>query len=201
MTDDVRMPRADARRNIAAILDAAVAGLAEDPDASLGDIARAAGVGRVTLYGHFKSRAELLDAVLTRTMAEADEVLDGVDTTGEPGAALARLVEASWQIVHRFRAVLRAAGRELPPERLHGSHDRVRRRIQSVVERGRRAGAFRTDLPAKWLTTTAISLMHAAAEDCAAGRLSARDAPRYITATVLAALTPPGGPAPSRSGS
>jgi AcrR family transcriptional regulator len=191
MADDARMPRADARRNIAAILDAAVACLADDPDASLGDIARAAGVGRVTLYGHFGSRAELLDAVVTRTMAEADEVLDGVDTTGEAGAALGRLVEASWLIVHRFRAVLRAAARELPAERLHGSHDRVRRRIQGVVERGRRAGAFRTDLPAKWLTTTTVSLMHAAAEDCAAGRLAARDAPRYVTATVLAALTPP----------
>ncbi|GAA4255968.1 TetR/AcrR family transcriptional regulator [Dactylosporangium darangshiense] len=186
-----RPQRADARRNIAAILDAAVLCLAEDPDASLGDIAQAAGVGRVTLYGHFKSRADLVDAVLTRTMAEADEILDRVDTTGDPSAALTRLVEASWQIVHQFRAVHRAAGRELPAERLHGSHDRVRRRIQSIVERGRRSGTFRGDLPAKWLTTTVVGLMHAAAEESAAGRLAAGDAPRLISATVLAALTAP----------
>ena len=58
-----RERRADARRNIAAILDAALLCLARDPDASIADIAQAAGVGRVTLYGHFKSRADLIDAV------------------------------------------------------------------------------------------------------------------------------------------
>jgi hypothetical protein len=39
--------RADARRNIALILDAAQSCLARDPDASMSDIAVAAGVGRV----------------------------------------------------------------------------------------------------------------------------------------------------------
>jgi hypothetical protein len=53
------------------------------------------------------------------------------------------------------------------------------------------AGAFRRDLPKQWLVTTAFSLMHAAAEDAAAGRIKAEDAPRLITATLLAALTPP----------
>jgi TetR/AcrR family transcriptional regulator, mexCD-oprJ operon repressor len=33
--------------------------------------------------------------------------------------------------------------------------------------------------------------MHAAAEDAAAGRVSADDAARLITATLLAAFTPP----------
>jgi AcrR family transcriptional regulator len=55
-----RPRRADARRNIAAILDAAVASLADNPDASMAEIAARAGVGRVTLYGHFKTRAELI---------------------------------------------------------------------------------------------------------------------------------------------
>jgi TetR/AcrR family transcriptional regulator, mexCD-oprJ operon repressor len=186
-----RPMRADARRNIAAILDAAVLCLTRDPEASVADIAQTAGVGRVTLYGHFKTRAELVDAVLTRVVSQADEALESVDTTGDADAALVRLVDASWQIVHQFRSVRAAAVRELPPERVHGSHDRIRSRVQSVVDRGRRAGVFRSDLPRKWLTTMAISLMHAAAEECAAGRLAAQDAPRYVSATLLAALTPP----------
>src|ERR1700731_535694 len=49
--------RADARRNIASILDAAQDCLSRDPTASIADIAQAAGVGRVTLYGHFGTRA------------------------------------------------------------------------------------------------------------------------------------------------
>ena len=49
--------RADAQRNVQRILDAAVACLAERPNATMADIAKVAGLGRVTLYGHFSSRA------------------------------------------------------------------------------------------------------------------------------------------------
>jgi len=190
-TPPARPQRADARRNVAAILDAALLCLTREPDASVGEIAQAAGVGRVTLYGHFKTRAELIDAVLARTIAHADTMLRTTDTTGDPRDALTRLVTASWQIVNQFRSVLRAAQRELPAERIRGTHDRILRRVQTLIERGQRAGVFRTDLPKNWLVTTAFSLMHAAAEDTDAGRLDADDAARIITATLLAAYTPP----------
>jgi len=67
-----RTQRADARRNVAAILDAATDCLARDPDTSIARIAAAAGVGRITLYGHFSTRAELVDAVLALTIEHAD---------------------------------------------------------------------------------------------------------------------------------
>ncbi len=186
-----RAQRADARRNVTAILDAATDGLARDPEISIADIAAAAGVGRITLYGHFKTRAELVDAVLARTVEHADAVLGATDTTGEPAEALARLVTSSWQIVHQFRNILLAAHRELPAERIRGVHDPILRRVQSLIGRGQRTGTFRTDLPKQWLITTSFSLMHAAAEDAAAGRLKADDAAGLITATLLAAFTPP----------
>jgi TetR/AcrR family transcriptional repressor of mexCD-oprJ operon len=186
-----RTQRADARRNIAAILDAATECLARDPETSVADIATAAGVGRITLYGHFKTRADLVDAVLVRTIKRADALLDATDTTGDPGEALARLVTASWQIVHEFSNILLAAERELPAERIRGVHDRILRRVQSLIDRGQRAGTFRRDLPKHWLVTTTFSLMHAAAEDTAAGRLNAEDAAGLITATLLSAFSPP----------
>jgi TetR/AcrR family transcriptional regulator, mexCD-oprJ operon repressor len=187
-----RPQRADARRNVASILDAAVACLARDPDASITDIARAAGVGRVTLYGHFSTRADLIEAVLTRTVGHSDAILGSVDTTGDPRDAITRLVAASWQVVDQFRAVLQAAERELPPERIRGTHDRVLQRVRSIIDRGRRAGVFRDDVPVSWLVTTAMSLMHAAADDTTAGRLDPADAAQVITTTLLAAFTPPG---------
>src|SRR5579875_2819444 len=76
--------RADARRNVAAILDAATECLARDPEVSIADIAAAAGVGRITLYGHFKTRAELIDAVVVRTIEHADAILLGTETGGDP---------------------------------------------------------------------------------------------------------------------
>jgi AcrR family transcriptional regulator len=183
--------RADARRNVAAILDAATECLARDPEVSIADIATAAGVGRITLYGHFKTRAELIDAVVVRTIEHADAILVSTETGGDPRDALARLVAASWQVVHQFRNILLAAHRELPAERIRGVHDPILRRMQSLIGRGQQAGAFRRDLPTQWLITTAFSLMHAAAEDAAAGRIRADAAARLITATLLAAFTPP----------
>jgi TetR/AcrR family transcriptional regulator, mexCD-oprJ operon repressor len=187
-----RAQRADARRNAAAILDAATDCLARDPEMSIADIAAAAGVGRITLYGHFKTRAELVDAVLVRTVEHANTILDATEIDGDPADALARLVAASWRIVDQFRNILLAARRELPAERIRGVHDPILRRVQTLIGRGRRAGTFRTDLPAEWLITTAFSLMHAAAEDVATGRMKAGDAAPFITATLLAAYTPPG---------
>ncbi len=192
-----RPRRADARRNIAAILDAAVTCLAANPDASMGDIAAAAGVGRVTLYGHFKTRADLIDAVMTRTVAESHDILEATDTTGDARAALARLAAASWLIVNQFRFVLTAAQRELPPERIRGKHDQVLGRVQALLERGQDAGVFRTDLPVPWLAGLSMTVMHAAADDVSAGRLSADQAPSVIVRTLLAALTPPGTPVPA----
>ena len=185
--------RADARRNIAAILDAATDCLARDPEVSIADIAVAAGVGRITLYGHFRTRADLIDAVMVRTVERADAILDATDTSGDPADALARLVASSWRIVHQFRNILLAAQRELPAERIRGVHDRILRRVQSLIEEGQRAGTFRRDLPQRWLITTAYSLMHAAAEDVTAGRLDADDAAGFVTATLLAAFTPQAG--------
>src|SRR5260370_38478595 len=106
--------RADARRNIAAILDAATDCLARDPETSITGIAAAAGVGRITLYGHFKTRAELVDAVLARTIQRADVILDATDTGGDPRDALPRLVAASWPTVPPFSNILLAAPRQLP---------------------------------------------------------------------------------------
>ena len=123
-------------------------------------------------------------------MRQADAILDATDTSGDPADALARLVASSWRIVRQFRSILLAAQRELPAERIRGVHDRILRRVQSLIEQGQRTGTFRRDLPRQWLITTTYSLMHAAAEDTAAGRLDAGDAAGLITATLLAAFSP-----------
>lgn len=185
-----RVQRADARRNAAAILDTAIECLARQPEMTVAEIAAAAGVGRITLYGHYKTRADLVDAVLVATVGRANEALDATDTTGDPSQALTRLVASSWQIVHQFRNILVAAQRELPAERVRGVHDRILRRVQTLIERGQRSGDFRTDLPKQWLLTTAVSLMHAAAEDVVAGRIDAADAAGLISTTLLAAFSP-----------
>ena len=189
--------RADAKRNVAAILAAATDCLAKNPDTSVAEIAAAAGVGRMTLYGHFKTRTDLLDAVLTRVVAEAHETLGAVDVSGDPRDAVARLVAASWLIVDRLRNILAAAQRELPAERIREAHDLVLGRVQSLIERGQATGEFRTDLPESWLVSLAMNVMHAAATEVSAGRLTSDQAPSVVAGTLLAAFTRPGAVVPA----
>ncbi len=180
-----RAPRADARRNIAAILAAGEECLVRNPEASMSEIARTAGVGRVTLYGHFPSRAELVDGVFARVLEGTEQTLAVVDTSGDPAAALRRLVDSSWRIVHQFRAVLVAAQRELPADQIRRHHRTHLDRFERLLDRGQRSGVFRQDLPADWLVTVCMTLMHTAAEEVLAGTRGEDDAGAAVVETVL----------------
>lgn len=185
--------RADAERNIAAILDAATRLLSTDPDASTADIAQAAGVGRVTLYGHFPSRQSLVEAVLEHTITVAGATIDDRELRGLPAPeALARLVRSSWEILDRHGRLYSAAARALPPELIRAHHDPVLVRIENLIDRGRHDGDFRTDLPVSWLVATFYSTLHSAAQEAGAGRLP--DPAQVLTATLLSLLLPPSDP-------
>lgn len=190
--------RADALRSIDAIVQAAAECLGRNPEASLSEIARAAGVGRVTLYAHFASRAEVVDAAMSRVIGQGNEALDAVDLSGDPLVALARYVEVSWQLVDQARALLVAAQRELPAGRIRELHSGPAARVETLLARGRAEGVMRTDLPIAWLVNVLHAVMHSAADEIRAGRLTSDHAAAHITATVLAAFTAPGQPVPER---
>src|SRR3954471_24551140 len=85
--------RADAERNIASITDAALEALASDPDVSMAEIARRAGVVRATIYMHFPTRAALLDAVRQSEPAQvAKPPREPEPERGEPKEALERVL-------------------------------------------------------------------------------------------------------------
>ncbi|MER6599068.1 TetR/AcrR family transcriptional regulator [Streptomyces rubiginosohelvolus] len=192
--------RADALRSIDSIVQAAAECLGKNPEASLSEIARAAGVGRVTLYAHFDSRAEVVDAAMSRAIDRGNEALDAVDLTGDPLLALACYVEAVWHLVDQTRALLAAAQRELSAGRIRDLHAGPAARVETLVARGRAEGVFRTDLSIAWMVNVLHTIMHSAAEEIRAGRLTPNHAAGHITATVLAAFTPPGKPVPETSG-
>ena len=189
-TVGTQVRRADALKNIAAILDAATAALARDPDASINDIAQAAGVGRVTLYGHFGSRAALLSAVVARAMAATESDLAAVDVAGDPVEAMRRVLGVTWDLTYRYGALIVAAQRTLPAADLHDAHEKPIRRMQTLLRRGRRAGVFRTDMPLDWQITLIQSLLHGASDATYRGELAADKAGRLVSETVLAALRP-----------
>ncbi|MDQ2660888.1 MAG: TetR/AcrR family transcriptional regulator [Actinomycetota bacterium] len=183
--------RADARKNIEKITQAAIDCLGRDPAASLGQIAQTAGVGRVTLYGHFPSREVLVEAALIRALADGEEVLAAVDLAGDPRQALRGLIESSWQLTAQASSILEAAQATLPAGRIHDLHTKPEQRVNALIRRGQTEGVFRTDLPADWLASMMHHVMKGAAADVLDGRLDQNDAAHYITEVVLGAYAPP----------
>lgn len=191
-TEPTAPRRADARRNVDRILDAGLTLFAQDPKVSMTDVARAAGVGRVTLYGHFSSREELLTAVVDRAVTQATRAMDErFDDDLDPGQLIVRLVESAWETLERFGRVRLSALESHSPEWLRDMHDPVLRRMESLFSRGQAEGLFRTDVPVSWMVTTLYALLHAADDEVAAGRLERSAAASLVTDTLQAAFAPP----------
>ncbi|MEQ4207463.1 TetR/AcrR family transcriptional regulator [Actinopolymorpha sp. B9G3] len=184
-----RRRRADAERNVATIIDAALDGILAGGEVNMAALARAAGVSRVTLYTHFPTREALLEAVVDRAIADAKELARELRLDdGPPQEALSRLLRSQWRTLDRYRTLYALAATDLPPARLRALHAPLFGRVAKLISRGQADGEFRTDLPRSWLVASVYGLMHQAAEEVNAGRLSARKAGDTVTETVLSAL-------------
>ena len=167
-----RRRRADARRSIDAIVSAARTVLGERPDASMEDIAAAAGVTRQTVYAHFPSRDALIAALLHALGAETVAAIDAarLDTV-PPADALRQFLDIGWELIRRNPHLLGPALTRNPPGS-NDPHHAGTARLERIIRRGQRAGDFDRTLPAAWLAIAIVGLVRTAAEQVAAGRLT-----------------------------
>lgn len=181
-----RRQRADARRSIAVILDSAVALLGRKPDASMEEIATAAGVSRQTIYAHYPSREILLQAVTRHITAEVARRLSGLDLdSGSAIDALGRWVDASWALLERYPVLLTPAVVAPEGDDERERHEPVMGGLLRLIERGRRHREFDRATPVTWYLAAIIGLGHAAAQEVIAGRMTSADAGTAFRESVL----------------
>ncbi len=182
--------RADANRR--RILDVALAELLRDPDASMDQIARAAGVVRRTVYGHFPSREALVGTLVdgaVESVAAAHAA--GRDDVEDPAEAVARSVLAVWEVADRYRILVALAQRSVTMQGIRDRLTPVRQASVELLRRGLEEGVFASPLPAPALAyvheQTLIALMEAVND----GLLNAEEAGRSAAVTVLTAAGVP----------
>ncbi|MDA1368614.1 TetR/AcrR family transcriptional regulator [Glycomyces algeriensis] len=157
---------------------------------SVAEVAEAAGIGRVTLYGHFPSRTELAKALMDRAFEETEAAWRDVDTTGPAGDTLERVLREQWHLMERNRNLRDNIIGDVSPQWLRARHDPILKRIEDLITRGQDDGAFRTDLPLSWMLTALYSLVHAAADEITAGRLTTEQAPEILVASLRSLYRP-----------
>jgi TetR/AcrR family transcriptional repressor of mexCD-oprJ operon len=174
---ELRPRQALQARVAAAIVDAAAHVLAERGDqASMTDVAAAAGVARATVYRYFPSREALLRRVGELAVADAGARL-AASRIGEvaPDDGVARAVRALADVGDAF--IVLARERVEPDRRQFEAA--VIGPLRELFDRGQAAGAFRADLSTSWLVEAFVGLI--------ASALAAR--PRLGREDTIAAIT------------
>lgn len=143
-----RTIRRDARRNRDALLASAQAAFAaRGLDASLEGVARDAGVSIGTLYRHFPTRLDLVQAVFTCRLEALLAAAEGAARLPDAWAAFCRYLEASCESQAMDRGLDELAGIRLPHS---PCIDAVQARILEVgaeiVRRAQREGSVRADI-------------------------------------------------------
>ena len=145
------------QRVTAAILDGAARLFAVEGDqASMNDVAAAAGVARATVYRYFPNRQALLDELAQAAVSDADARLASarIDEVA-PEEGIARAVRALVDVGDSFVLLARERVRS-DPERF----DRMLTQpLRELFDRGQASGDIRADIASARLTESLIGLI------------------------------------------
>ena len=145
-------------------------------------------VVRATIYGHFPTRENLIEAVTRRAISDVTEAIQAAEPArGDPTDALRRVVTAAWQTLGRCHTLVEVNAR-LPHADLHAMHQPVLAILVPLIERGQRDGTFRGDVPVAWHLSMLLALIHAASSELSAGRMPQAGVEPALVKTILGAL-------------
>jgi TetR/AcrR family transcriptional repressor of mexCD-oprJ operon len=153
----LRRSQALQERVAGAILEAAAKVLAAGGEqASMNDVAAAAGVARATLYRYFPSRQALLDELARVAADDAGARLASARIEELAAAeAVTRAVRALIEVGDPFTVVARERMRPDPEQ----FEQRVLEPLRRLFERAQGRGEIRGDIPSSWLTDALVGLV------------------------------------------
>jgi AcrR family transcriptional regulator len=165
---EMRPVRADARKNIESVLEAAKSVFATSGvDAPVREIAAKAGVGIGTFYRHFPQRSDLIVAIIRREM---DACADSAQILGDsfpPGEAVGQWMQRFVDLISAKRGLASALHSGDPAyEQLPAYFDqKLKPALQMLLTRAIAAGEIRPDVNVDDLIIAVANLCVSAGDD------------------------------------
>jgi AcrR family transcriptional regulator len=143
----MRPLRADARDNRVRILTAAEEVFGQSPNASTEEVAKLADVGIATVFRHFPTKVELLEAVLTMRLERLRDRATELAGHDDPGAAFFTFFD---QVVAESASKLAIADALIAAGSVVGAEAKeagasMREAFGKLLERAQQSGQLRTD--------------------------------------------------------
>ncbi|KQU56274.1 hypothetical protein ASG84_21225 [Rhodococcus sp. Leaf278] len=185
------MQRRDARSNRARILDVAQRVLADNPDATINDVAAAAGVVRRTVYAHFASREALIDGIALEAADSISAALGRVPAADESAVTVfVRQTLALTRVGDQYRLLLAVARTDLGHNGIHNLLGPMREAAAAVIRRGQREGVFSSYQAAEVLILNIEAIALSILDATNAGLLSDPAGAATTSSLVLLGIAP-----------
>jgi len=151
------------------------------------EVADISGVGRTTLYRHFKTREDLIHAIYLVAMEETSAAVEGSHLEdGSADDALRRLITAVCAIGDKYRVLL--AHQPAVMKEMGAKAAGISGPLLALVERGQREGAFDPTLPPRWILSAMGAMIVAGIKLVQEGEIARNHAADMVANTLLSGI-------------
>lgn len=154
---------ARAERSRQALIQAGMVLLAENREASLSDVAQAAGVGRATLYRHFETREQLIEAISIQCVDTFEKETAPIENEAETYLDAVRLlIEKVMPLNKELSFIMKLDSLIDGIDTLTHLYKEQDKATRDLLRQCQKEKSIRQDVPVDWLSAFLDSLFIAA---------------------------------------
>lgn len=154
---------ARAERSKFALIQAGMTLLAENRDATLSDVAQVANVGRATLYRHFETRDQLIEAVAINCLETFDDATSSIDRDAKSWLDAIRLLfSVSMPLQNEMTFLMKLDSFIGENKNIKKIYHEQNKELRYILKKCQKENSIRSDISVDWLMALLDGLFFAA---------------------------------------
>lgn len=168
------------------ILKSAIVALNQNNSMSYGELAKAIGISRATLYRHFASREDLIKAIILFSLEELDHAVSPLlDQNLSSEKLLFEIIRAMIPMGERFNFLSQTVWDAWGDDSVKQVYTRQTEQLMQLIDLMQQEGKLKTEMPRVWIGTVFNNLIYSAWESVEAGDIARNDAADLVYRTFM----------------